>query len=77
MNSDFTMKGIRERMEEHLLAVEEVLGGLDLYVQQLETRVARIEDVLGLEPDGLTTSGAIARLQRLSSLVEQMRKHTQ
>ncbi len=74
MIGDVTLKELRSRMDEHLLAVEEVLGGLDLYVQQLERRIARIEELLGLDPDGLTTQGALAQLQRLSGLVEQMRR---
>ena len=74
MIGDVTLKELRSRMDEHLLAVEEVLGGLDLYVQQLEGRLARIENVLGLDPDGMTTQGALAQLHRLSALVDQMRK---
>lgn len=74
MIGDVTLKDLRIRMDEHLMAVEEVLGGLDLYVQQLDQRLARIEDELGLDPDGLTTQGALARLQRLAALVDQMRK---
>lgn len=74
MMGDLTLKDLRSRMNEHLLAVEEVLGGLDLFVQQLEGRLARVEDVLGLDPEGMTTQGALAKLHRLSALVEQMRK---
>lgn len=74
MIGDVTLKDLRIRMDEHLMAVEEVLGGLDLYVQQLDQRLARIEDELGLDPDGLTAQGALARLQRLAALVDQMRK---
>ena len=74
MMGDVTLKDLRSRMDEHLMAVEEVLGGLDLYVQQLEGRLARVEGVLGLDPDGLTIHGALAQLQRLSAIVEQMRK---
>ena len=76
MIGDVTLKELRSRMDEHLLAVEEVLVGLDLYVQQLERRIARIEELLGLDPDGLTTQGALAQLQRLSGLVEQMRRES-
>lgn len=74
MIGDVTLKDVRSRMDEHLLAVEEVLGGLDLYVQKIEGRLARIEEVLGLDPDGMTTQGALAQLHRLSALVEHMRK---
>ena len=74
MMGDVTLKDLRSRMEEHLMAVEEVLGGLDLYVQQLDARLVRIEEALGLEPEGLTTQGALAQWQRLSVLVDQMRK---
>ena len=44
MMGDVTLKDLRSRMEEHLMAVEEVLGGLDLYVQQLDARLVRIEE---------------------------------
>jgi hypothetical protein len=74
MLGDVSLNDLRSRMEEHLMAVEEVLGGLDLYAQQLEARLARIEEALGLDPDGVTTGGALAQLQRLSALVDQMRK---
>jgi hypothetical protein len=60
-------------MDEHLLAVEEVLGGLDLYVQGLETRLARVEALLGVETDGLAMDGALAKVERLFALVGQMR----
>ena len=70
---DVTLRDLRSRMDEHLLAVEEVLGGLDLYVQQVEARLAKVEQVLGLDPDGLRVDGALARLHRLSSLVDKMR----
>lgn len=46
MLAEVTLKSVRTRMNEHLLAVEEVPGGLDLYVQQLERRLARVEGVL-------------------------------
>jgi hypothetical protein len=74
MIDDITLGALRTRMDEHLMAVEEVLGGLDLYVQQIEGRVARIERALGIEAEGLSTQGALADLQRLSMLVAQMRR---
>ncbi|WPU55897.1 hypothetical protein SQW19_16455 [Stenotrophomonas acidaminiphila] len=74
MMGNVTLNDLRTRMEEHLMAVEEVLGGLDLYVQQLDARLGRVEEALGLDPDGLTTRGALAQLQRLAVLVDQMRK---
>ena len=61
-------------MEQHLLMVEEVLGGMDQFVQGLERRIARIEEGLGLEPDGLSASGWIADLQRLKAQVAKMRQ---
>jgi hypothetical protein len=60
-------------MEQHLLMVEEVLGGLDQFVQGLERRVARIEEGLGLEPEGISASGWVADLQRLKSEIAQLR----
>ena len=69
-----TQKELRAQMEQHLLMVEEVLGGLDQFVQGLERRIARIEVGLGLEPDGISTSGWVADLQRLKSEVATLRR---
>lgn len=69
-----TQKDLRAQMEQHLLMVEEVLGGLDQFVQGLERRITRIEESLGLEPDGLSASGWVADLQRLKADVAQLRK---
>ena len=73
MIGDVSLKDLRLRMDEHLMAVEEVLGGLDLYVQQLDSRVTRVERLLGIEPEGLALNGALADFQRLSVLVERLR----
>ena len=69
-----TQQELRAQMEQHLLMVEEVLGGMDQFVQRLERRIARIEEGLGLEPDGLSASGWIADLQRLKAQVAKMRQ---
>jgi len=69
-----TQQELRAQMEQHLLMVEEVLGGMDQFVQGLERRIARIEEGLGLEPDGLSASGWIADLQRLKAQVAKMRQ---
>lgn len=69
-----TQKELRAQMEQHLLMVEEVLGGLDQFVQGLERRIARIEDGLGLAPEGVSTTGWVADLQRLKAEVAMMRK---
>jgi len=69
-----TQQELRAQMEQHLLMVEEVLGGMDQFVQRLERRIARIEEGLGLEPDGLSTSGWVADLQRLKAQVAKMRQ---
>ena len=60
-------------MEQHLLMVEEVLGGLDQFVQGLEKRITRIEEGLGLEPDGISTSGWVADLQRVKAELAKLR----
>ena len=62
-----TQKDLRAQMEQHLLMVEEVLGGLDQFVQGLERRIARVEEGLGLEPEGVSASGWVADLQRLKA----------
>lgn len=69
-----TQQELRAQMEQHLLMVEEVLGGMDQFVQRLERRIARIEKGLGLEPDGLSASGWVADLQRLKAQVAKMRQ---
>lgn len=74
MIGDLTLEQLRTRMDEHLMAVEEVLGGLDLSIRQLESRLTHIEEILGLEPDGLSATGALADLSRLGVLIDRMRQ---
>jgi hypothetical protein len=69
-----TQKDLRAQMEQHLLMVEEVLGGLDQFVQGLERRITRIEEGLGLEPEGVSASGWVADLQRLKAEVAKLRR---
>lgn len=69
-----TQSDLRAQMEQHLLMVEEVLGGLDQFVQGLERRIARIEEGLGLEPEGVSVSGWVADLQRLKAEVAKLRR---
>jgi hypothetical protein len=69
-----TQKDLRAQMEQHLLMVEEVLGGMDQFVQGLERRIARIEEGLGLEPEGISASGWVADLQRLKAEVASLRR---
>lgn len=74
MFSSMTQADLRAQMEQHLLMVEEVLGGLDQFVQGLERRITRIEEGLGLEPEGLSASGWVADLQRLKAELAQLRR---
>lgn len=74
MFNSVTQADLRAQMEQHLLMVEEVLGGLDQFVQGLERRIARIEDGLGLEPEGVSTSGWVADLQRMKAELAQLRR---
>ena len=69
-----TQKDLRAQMEQHLLMVEEVLGGMDQFIQGLERRIARIEEGLGLEPEGLSASGWVADLQRLKAELAKLRR---
>lgn len=69
-----TQKELRAQMQHHLLMVEEVLGGMDQFVQGLERRITRIEEALGLEPEGISASGWVADLQRLKVEVTKLRK---
>ena len=65
---------LRTQMEQHLLMVEEVLGGLDQFVQGLERRITRIEEGLGLEPEGIASTGWVADLQRVKAELAQLRR---
>jgi len=65
MFDELTMGQLRSQIDQHLLMVEEVLGGMDTFIQRLEKRVSRIEEGLGLEPEGTSTSGWVADLQRV------------
>jgi len=69
-----TQSELRAQMEQHLLMVEEVLGGLDQFVQGLERRVARIEEGLGLEPEGISASGWLADLQRAKTQIAKLQR---
>ena len=66
--------GIQAVLAEQLLMVEEVLGGLDQFVQGLERRITRIEEGLGLEPDGVSATGWVADLQRVKADLAKLRK---
>lgn len=74
MFDSVTQAELRAQMEKHLLMVEEVLGGLDQFVQGLERRIARIEEGLGLEPEGVSASGWVAELQRVKAELAAMRR---
>ena len=74
MFESITQQDLRAQMEQHLLMVEEVLGGLDQFVQGLEQRITRIEEGLGLEPDGVSTSGWVADLQRVKAELTKLRR---
>lgn len=74
MLESVTQSDLRARMEEHLLMIEEVLGGMDQFVQGLERRITHIEKGLGLEPEGISTTGWVADLQRVKSELARLRK---
>lgn len=67
-----TLDELKEQMEEHLLMVEEVLGGLDQFVQGLERRVSRIEDELGLASDAEQSNGWVAELKALKGELQKL-----
>ena len=69
-----TQTELRAQMEQHLLMVEEVLGGLDQFAQGLERRITRIEEGLGLEPEGLSATGWVADLQRVKAELAALRQ---
>ena len=74
MLSSVTQADLRAQMEQHLLMVEEVLGGLDQFVQGLERRITRIEEGLELEPEGIASTGWVADLQRVKAELAQLRR---
>lgn len=73
MFSSVTQAELRAQMEQHMLMVEEVLGGLDQFVQGLEQRIARIEEGLGLEPHGISATGWVADVQRAKAELARLR----
>lgn len=73
MLEEFTLSQLRSQIEQHLLMVEEVLGGMDTFIQRLEKRVSRIEEGLGLESEGISASGWVADLQRVKSELSAIR----
>ena len=73
MFSSVTQADLRVQMEQHLLMVEEVLGGLDQFVQGLEQRITRIEEGLGLEPNGISATGWVADVQRAKAELARLR----
>jgi hypothetical protein len=73
MFDELTMGEFRSQIEQHILMVEEVLGGMDTFIQRLERRVSRIEEGLGLEPEGLSASGWVADVERLKAEVSKIR----
>ncbi len=73
MFESVTQQDVRTQMEQHLLMVEEILGGLDQFVQGLEKRITRIEEGLGLEPEGISASGWVADLQRVKAELATLR----
>jgi len=70
---ELMMTELRSQIEQHLLMVEEVLGGMDTFIQRLEKRVSRIEEGLGLEPEGISASGWVADLQRVKTELASIR----
>lgn len=73
MFEEFRTGELRSQIEQHLLMVEEVLGGMDTFIQRLEKRVSRIEEGLGIEPEGISASGWIADLQRVKTELSAIR----
>lgn len=73
MFEELTMSELRSQIERHVLMVEEVLGGMDTFIQRLEKRVSRIEEGLGLEPEGISASGWVADLQRAKTELSAIR----
>ena len=74
MFESITQNELRSQMEQHLLMVEEVLGGMDQFIQRLEGRITRIEEGLGLEPEGVSSVGWVADLERLKAEVAKLRQ---
>ena len=73
MLNSVTQTDLRAQMEQHLLMVEEVLGGLDQFVQGLEQRITRIEEGLGLESNGISATGWVADVQRAKAELARLR----
>lgn len=52
MFDDFAMGDLKSQIQQHLLMVEEVLGGMDINLRALDKRLGRIEELLGVSPEG-------------------------
>ena len=59
MFDDFAMGDLKAQIHQHLLMVEEVLGGMDLHLRLLDRRLERVEELLGVRPEGIAASGCI------------------
>ena len=46
---------------------------MDTFIQRLEKRVSRIEEGLGIEPEGISASGWVADLQRVKTELSSIR----
>ena len=53
MFDDFAMGDLKAQIHQHLLMVEEVLGGMDLHLRLLDRRLERVEELLGVRPEGI------------------------
>lgn len=79
MFDDLTLGDLKSQLQQHLMMIEEVLGGMDLCIQGLEKRIERIENGLGVSDGAVKPDGWVADIRRakeeLAALREFMRRH--
>ena len=67
-----TQSDLRAQIERHLLMVEEVLGGMDQFLMDLESRVTRIEDFLGMHATDVPNASLTADVRHLKADVAKL-----
>ena len=74
MFDDFAMGDLKSQIQQHLLMVEKVLGGMDINLRALDKRLGRIEELLGVGPEGVASSGCIADVERVKGELSRIRE---
>ena len=66
---------LEEALKEHMLKVEKVLGGMDLFLQRLEQRMATVEEQLGTAFHQEPGEGLINDVAELKEAITAILRH--